>query len=160
MEDTPSYLRLTKSEPTELELSSYAACRRIFNGYKVTVLALGSIIRQVITAISENRIPPDKVDLWLVSELPIEIPEELFRSIAKTKILCIIEEHVSVGGLGQFISHLLVSKRIAPRQFIHLYAKGYRSKKYGSHDFYLKQTGLDKRNIGNILKQYLQFVGF
>ncbi len=154
-EVTPSYLRLTKGEQSSLKLPAYAPCRRIMKGSKITVVALGSIIRQVIQAISDNKLPKDTVDLWLVSELPFTLPSTLFKSIKMTKNLCVIEEHVQTGALGQFISTILVKSRLSPTHFNHLYAKGYKTKYYGSQDFYLKQTGLDKDSIAKVLKQYL-----
>lgn len=149
----PEYLRLTKGEPTSLALPQYSACRRILKGSKATVIVLGSIIKQVVGAL--DNLPNDSIDLWLVSEMPLKLPEEFYYSIKKTKTACVIEEHVKTGALGQFLSQDLIEKRILPSHFTHLYAKGYKTKYYGSQDFYLRQTGLDKDSIAKELKRVL-----
>lgn len=144
----PSYLRLTKAVKIDLEPPTYQSCRRILAGNRVTVIVLGSIIAKVVEACKNLK----GVDLWLVTELPLEVNKELFNSIIKTKRVCVIEEHVASGGLGQILGHLIGTNKIGLKNFIHLYAKGHLSGKYGSREFYLKETGLDSKSIAKTLQ--------
>jgi len=149
-ENFPAYLRLTKAEKLDFSLSSYSGVRRLSKGKKLTVVVLGSIINRVIPAII--KFPKEIVDVWLVSEFPLRIPIELLQSIRKTKTVCVIEEHVQTGGLGHHFNHILRENKISFKHFVHLYAKGYISQRYGSRDFYLKESGLDKESIKKVIE--------
>lgn len=150
---SPAYLRLTKAEKTDVPISTYAAVRRITKGDKLTVVVFGSIINRVISAILN--LQKNIVDLWLVSEFPLHIPKELFDSIKKTRMVCVVEEHVNIGGLGHHLNHILMENRVSFKHFVHLYAKGYISHRYGSRDFYLKESGLDKETITKTIENLI-----
>src|SRR3989338_4251187 len=149
-ENGPAYLRLTKAEKVNVPISPYVPIRRIIKGERLTVVVLGSIINRVLPAILHLK--KNAVDLWLVSEFPLQIPKELFKSIKKTHLVCEVEEHVSTGGLGHHLNNILVENKISFKHFIHLYAKGYISHRYGSRDFYLKESGLDKDSIKKVIE--------
>lgn len=149
----PDYLRLTVAEKTVISLPKYSPTRRIVTGEKITVLALGSIIYKVLPAVLH--LEKNLVDLWLVSEFPLQIPKELLQSIKKTRIVCVVEEHVQTGGLGHHFNHMLIEKKVSFKHFIHLYAKGYISHRYGSRDFYLKESGLDKDSIKQTIESLI-----
>ncbi|MBI2641438.1 transketolase [Candidatus Roizmanbacteria bacterium] len=142
-EKGPTYLRLTKAEKIPVAVSKYSPVRRIVTGNKVTVVVLGSILNRLLLA--------KGVDVWLVSEMPFLIPQDLKKSIQKTKRVVVLEEHVEVGGLGHYFHHLLFENNIMVKKFLHLFAKGYISHRYGSRDFYLKENGLDKESIAKAL---------
>ena len=152
-ESSPAYLRLTKTESIGVALTPYAPVRRIIKGEKLTVVVLGSIINRVLPAILHLK--KNLVDLWLVSEFPLQIPKKLFQSIKKTRIVCIVEEHIQTGGLGHHLNQLLVENKVSFKNFIHLYAKGYISHRYGSRDFYLKESGLDKESIKKTIESLI-----
>jgi transketolase len=95
------------------------------------------------------------VDLWLVSEFPLVIPKELYESVGRTKSVCVVEEHISTGGLGQHFNQLLLEKKIRVKQFNHLFAKGYISHLYGSRDFYLRENGLDRESIKKTIENLI-----
>ena len=150
---SPAYLRLTKAEKNDIPISSYAAVRRITHGEKLTVVVFGSIINRVFPAILHLK--KNMVDLWLVSEFPLLIPKELFDSIKKTRMVCVVEEHVQTGGLGHHFNQVLLENKISFKHFIHLYAKGYISHRYGSRDFYLRESGLDKETIAKTIESLI-----
>jgi transketolase len=154
-EKSPSYLRLTKAKKSEVKVSKYLPFRRILAGNKITVVALGSIINEVIGAILKLK-TKNSIDLWLVSELPCEIPKNFLISLSKIKKIILIEEHFRTGGMGQYLSSILLEKNIKVDKFFHHYSKGYISKRYGSRDFYLKETGLDKDSIARTLNKLLR----
>jgi len=143
-EKGPRYLRLVRSRKVALSLNKFEACRQVLSGDKVTVLALGSIIDKAIEASLQFK---GKIDLWVIGEMPFRPTQKLLNSITKTGKLMIIEEHMATGGLGQFISLYLHKHNIKINNFIHLYAKGYVSKKTGSRDFYLKESELGVESI-------------
>lgn len=149
----PAYLRLAKARKISVSAKKYADCRRIIQGEKISLVALGTIIdKSVEVALSLNRKKP-VVDLWSVCKLPVAPADELVASIKKTGCLAVVEEHVANGGLGQFLSRYLHINNIPINKFIHFYAKGYPSKYTGSRDFYLRESGLDKKNIERILRK-------
>lgn len=154
-ENGPAYLRLAKARQIALTLGKYDDCRHILEGKRMTVVALGSIVDKAIEASLSLNKKSALIDLWSVCKLPQEFPDSLIGSIKKTKCISIIEEHVAIGGLGQFMSRLLLQKEIKIDHFVHFYAKGYISKRTGTRDFYLKESGLDKENIIKTLKKYL-----
>ncbi len=147
-EDKPSYLRLTKAEKLPLKVNSYQPLRRILRGNDLTVIALGSIINKVIPAALQFK---NKLDVWLVSEMPLVLSGEFLQSIKKTNQICVIEEHGQSGGLGHHLTHLLREHEIPGKKFVHLFAKGYISHRYGSRNFYLKENKLDTQDITNVI---------
>jgi len=150
--DGPTYLRLTRAHETTIKIPPYQPLRKIMPGDRITVVVLGSLIIEVLEALKNHS---GKVDLWAVTEMPFVITPEFQESITRTKKLCIIEEHVQSGGLGQYISQLmLIANRYADK-FIHLYVKGYKSGLYGSRDFYLRENKLDRKSITKTLKEHL-----
>jgi len=145
----PSYLRLTKAHECFVAIPPYSSVRHIQKGSNLTLIVFGSIIGKVSSVIERFK---GKVDVWLITELPVAIPRALITSIKNTRKVCIIEEHNSRGALGQHLTQLIIDKKIRVKKFIHLSAKGYISKKYGSRDFYLKESGLDEKSILKILE--------
>jgi len=154
-ENGPTYLRLAKARKIAIPLEKYDECRHVLEGKRITVVTLGTIIDKAIEVTLELNKKNKVVDLWSICKLPLDLPQGLLNSIRRTKCLCIVEEHVETGGLGQFISRILHLKEIPIKHFIHFYAKGYLSKRTGNRDFYLKESGLDKDNIIEVLKKYL-----
>ncbi|OGK42458.1 hypothetical protein A2954_01285 [Candidatus Roizmanbacteria bacterium RIFCSPLOWO2_01_FULL_37_12] len=142
----PDYLRLTKAENIPINFPAFKAVRNLAKGNKITVIVLGSIIKDVVAGILPV-LKLNKIDLWVVCEMPFKIEQKLIESINRTKNLCVIEEHVKTGGLGEFISHSVVSSRLSIKRFTHLFATGYKTHHYGYRDFYLKENGLDQDSI-------------
>lgn len=150
----PAYIRLTKAYVSEVSIPAYAPCRNIIKGNNITVIALGSILHKAIEVIQHSSFS-NTIDLWLVTELPFSLPEPFIHSTRQTNNVCVIEEHVENGGLGQYISKSLLEQSVPVKKFTHLFAKGYISKTYGDRDFYLKENGLDTEGIGATLKKLL-----
>jgi transketolase len=90
--------------------------------------------------------------LWIVSELPLAAappPQALVVQIKAAGRLCVVEEHVSHGGLGAMLSAWILESGIGMRGFRHLHAHGYPSGRYGSQDFHRQESGLDADSIRN-----------
>lgn len=146
-EEGPTYLRLTRAEKLPVAVPPYSPVRKIIAGNKATIIVLGSILNRLL--------PTEEVDVWLVSEIPFSIPRELIKSIRKTGNVVVIEEHGETGGLGHYFHHLLWLNKIRVKKFIHLYAKGYISHRYGSRDFYLRENRLDSASIVKTLRAFI-----
>ncbi len=148
----PAYIRLTRARKVLRTLPPYKHVRRVIAGNKLTLVTLGSIIDKGIEATIQLS---DKIDLWIISKLPVNLPQSLWHSINKTKQVCVLEEHCVTGGLGQYLATQILSRGIKLNHFIHLYARWYPTKKTGSRDFYLKQSGLDTASIIKTIKKII-----
>lgn len=150
----PSYLRLGYGQkPRFLSIPSYRPLRHFVKGKKVTILALGPVALNVIKAIESLEI--DMVDLFVISEIPIEeLPPDFIESLKKTKRLIIIEEHVQRGGLGEYISLLLMKLSIYCK-LTHLCAKGYPNSLFGSQQYHQKISSLDPESIVVKIKELI-----
>jgi transketolase len=147
----PAYLRLGKCEkPVGFVLPEYAAWRKLLSGRGPVILVVGPIAGGMIDAVLklDTAIRPD---LWVLSELPVglePVPDEFLESIERSQHLCVVEEHVVQGSVGQMIAHwLLLVAGIKIQKFDHIYAKGYPSGFYGSQSFHRRECGLDPESI-------------
>ena len=89
-------------------------------------------------------------ELWVVTELPLgraPPPGELAERIARCGRLCVIEEHVSHGGLGAMLSQWILETGITLLRYEHLCARGYLSQRYGSQAYHRRDSGLDPHSI-------------
>lgn len=150
----PDYIRLTKAEKLPIKIPKYKPLRLLSQGKKVTLIVLGSMVKDVVPALTEI-LTSNRVDLWVVCEMPFKLDKELVNSINKTNNVCVIEEHVKTGGLGEFLSYNFTQNQIRVNKFTHLFAKGYPSKRYGSRNFYLKQSGLDRESISKTISKII-----
>ena len=139
----PTYLRLGyDAKPAGFEVPEYAACRKVLDGKRGHLLALGPMAGVALQAFIECGFA-NRPSVWAITELDVNVfPYELWAGI-KDGQLYIVEEHVASGGLGMQIAHSLAIKGIHPTKFIHRHALGYPSGTYGSQDFHRKQCGLD-----------------
>ena len=131
----PSYLRLGLAKKHEVKLPEYAPIRHLKKGGGITVFVLGPLTHEVLGIKEVDAELYKKLDIWSVCELPFRLPK-----IHLLPKICVIEEHARIGGLG---SHL--SMHIP--HFLHLYAKGYQSGRYGNQQFHLAENGLNTHGI-------------
>ena len=84
----------------------------------------------------------------MLAELPLfdDFPQELAQEISNKK-LCVLEEHVAQGGIGQMIAAKILGKNIALKSFLHLHAQGYVSGFYGSQNFHRQESQLTKEAV-------------
>jgi len=150
----PSYLRLGYAEKIEgLDIAPYAPWRKILNGTKGMVITTGAIAGSLVKSLKDE--PEDsRPSLWVVSELPLDdLPKEVIHEIVTVPVVCVVEEHVAQGGLGQMLATTMLEHRIVPRKFNHLHAEGYVSGFYGSQTFHRNESGLNKENIIRLLHE-------
>lgn len=141
----PSYLRLGYAK--NCGEISYAPWRKILSGKKGIAIFCGAIASDLLLEF-RNIDEDERPTIWLVCELSknLQLPKELAAEI-QNQNLCILEEHVAQGGIGQMISAEILQKNITPKSFTHLHAQGYASGFYGSQKFHREESKLTKENI-------------
>ncbi len=143
----PSYLRLGLAQKTDK--IPYLPWRKILDGDLGVLVICGSISSNLWHDFKSD----DKAArpaIWVVSELSsnLELPQSLLDEMQNNK-LCILEEHVAQGGVGQMISAKILQQKITLKSFSHLHAQGYVSGFYGSQKFHREESGLTKNSIIN-----------
>jgi transketolase len=144
----PSYLRLGLAElPDHFAVPDYAPWRRLVDGDRATLLVAGPLVGGIVAEIL--RFPmSERPSVWLVSELPFTtVPTEFLNDLKRSGHLFVIEEHVKAGGLGQMISHSLMSSSVPVPRFTHRHALGYVSGLYGSQKYHRRECKLDPASI-------------
>lgn len=147
----PSYLRLGLAKKSDA--ISYAPWRKILDGDAGILIVCGTIAGNILDDF-KNDDKASRPAIWLVCELSknLELPENLSAEIQNQK-LCVLEEHVAQGGVGQAIAAKILAKNLTPKSFKHLHAQGYVSGFYGSQNFHRTESGLTKDAV-------LQGLGF
>lgn len=145
-EARPAYLRLGAGKRSPENSVMTDSCRIIsyYPEATTTVVALGPVVNNVLTALSDF---PDKVNVISVLSLPLQLNEEIFRIIHQAPDVLVVEEHVSIGGLGQQLSLQILEQGLRTRSFTSLRAQGYPDRTYGSQGFHQMQSGLDAASI-------------
>lgn len=154
----PAYLRLGLAKNNEFPNKSDHFFNKLTNCSKpnITVLASGPVIGNLTEAIQRSK-TQEQVEVFNISKIPyLELSQDFVNSVSRTKKVLIIEEHISIGGIGQQVALDLLSNNIRLDFFKTLYAKGYPTSEYGSQQFHLKQSGLDPDNISEILIKQCQ----
>lgn len=149
----PAYLRLGVSVayPNIIKISFI---NHILKAQKprLTIIALGPIIQNVLKAVSKN----ESVDVFTILKMPLsELSAELEKSILKTRKVLVVEEHIERGGLGEHLLSIFAKKTISLTNFVSLHAKGYPDNIFGDQSFHQKESGLD---ADNILKETLNLL--
>ena len=140
----PSYLRLGyDARPKNAPAPEYAPWRCVLAGSKGIMAALGPLAGLAWEAL--NPVPAgDRPAVWAVTELPLApLPYALCQAVTHGEMLYIFEEHSRQGGLGIQLLYELAVLGLSPKRFIHRYALGYPSGRYGSQDFHRRECGLD-----------------
>ena len=146
----PSYLRLGIEQlPKGKNPPPYKPWRLLEKGNNGVIVALGPLAGMVWETILE--LPKkNRPSLWAVNNFNTnDIPDQFFKNIYNQK-LYVFEEHVAQGGLGMLLSHSIIKKGVALKQFSHHHAFGYPDLNFGSQNFHRKQSGLDQATIFKI----------
>lgn len=145
----PAYIRLGRGElPAGVVAPEYAPWRCLRAGSGAVVIAAGPLAGVAMAALAD--LPEPGPALWVAGELPLSAappPAALVAAIAASGRLCVIEEHVSQGGLGAMLASWALTAGIAVPRFRHLFARGYPSGLYGSQAFHRRESGLDAESI-------------
>ena len=149
---SPTYLRLGYDvRPENTEVPEYAPWRKILNGGNGILLALGPLAGVAWEAFI-NFPFEDRPAIWVVTELSVKgLPVKFISEVAE-KNLFVVEEHVVAGGLGMNLAFAMVKLKINVSDFVHHYARGYPSGRFGSQAFHRAESGLDVDGMRSMVK--------
>jgi transketolase len=142
----PSYLRLGLGiqYPKAITIGPINQVVQAIDKPALTVITQGPVVKNALKAMEGL----ENVDLFSILTLPIlTLSPEILNSIALSKRVLVIEEHVERGGLAEYLLLQLTRAGLKLDSFEALNAKGYPSKTYGNQDFHWKESGLDVENI-------------
>lgn len=150
---SPTYLRLGLDvRPKNTTVPEYSSWRQVLPGDKGAIAALGPLAGLAWQAL-QNVSVANRPSVWAVTEFNDKnIPKEFWQQVSGNRIF-VIEEHVASGGLGMHISLAMVQRCIQASNFVHRYALGYPSDRFGSQDFHRGQCGLDIDGIRTMIKE-------
>jgi transketolase len=151
----PAYIRLGVGKKTPIDTVDMGAIRHIHKATtpSIAIVALGPIVANVQMALEQTNIS-EQIDIFTARNLPLKTDDAFFEQLAKSKIVIVAEEHVSVGGLAQQLSVQMLERGIHPQKFVSLAAKGYPDGRYGSQAFHQQQSGLSSEQIAEIIMKY------
>ncbi|SFV04352.1 transketolase [Methylobacterium sp. 174MFSha1.1] len=144
----PTYVRLGRGEvPAGRTAPAYAPWRRLRAGRGAVVVAVGPVAGLAWSAFAEDG--EDGPEVWAVSELPLSVspPPPALVEALPGRVLCVVEEHVAQGGLGQGLAAWCLERGIAIAGFRPVAAAGYPSGTYGSQGFHRRESGLDPDSL-------------
>ena len=150
----PAYLRLGLgiSYPNKIEIGRINQIVKSSEESKITIISQGPIVKSVLNAIEGLF----GIDLFTILTVPItSMTENLLTSIKASRKVLIIEEHVERGGLAEHLIIQFVKMNLGAIQYETLSAKGYPSKTYGNQEFHLQESGLDSKNIKQVVTKLL-----
>jgi transketolase len=143
----PTYLRLGyDTRPKGAELPPYSSWREVLRGECGALAALGPLSGVAWQALLDMPMAK-RPSVWAVTEFNSDkIPEKFWEQVIG-KPLFVAEEHVVSGGLGMHIAHSMACLGIHTPRFVHRYALGYPSGRFGSQAFHRAECGLDIEGI-------------
>jgi transketolase len=147
-EQRPAYLRLGYGLKSPTPIATEASFQILQQSPQATcsVVAIGPVANNVVKALASDSLS-EQVNLLTVQHLPLQLGEKTAALLAQSTDILVVEEHVSVGGLGQQLALQLLEKGIHPQKFVSLRAQGYPDGTYGSQAFHQQQSGLDADHI-------------
>lgn len=153
---SPAYLRLgrnSKNYQYDYHEDSFNVYKNMLSRY--TVIALGSLVENVMDVITNNNIT-EEINVLACIKLPISFNSGIQDILKNTDNLIVIEDHVSIGGLAQQISLFLHTNNLNIKSFSSLTAKGYPSGLYGNQEFHHKDSGIDELGIKNAILELIK----
>ena len=137
----PNYLRLNTAAQIPGELPAFAPWRRLKQGRAGIVIGMGPVVGNLYEMGDQRLV--DDIEIWSVGRLPIDdLPDDLVVSIREKRRVVTIEEHYGACGLGEALSHLLLTRGVLPDSLVGLCAAGYPSGRHGSQRWHQEESGL------------------
>jgi transketolase len=149
----PNYLRLNAAAEIA-DVPPFAPWRRLKAGRSCVVIGMGSVLQGLYEAPVSNLL--DELEIWSVGTFPLPaLPAEFAASIQAKRRVVTIEEHYRPGGLGEALSHTLLTSGVVPASFSCLHARGYPSGRYGSQRWHQEECGLRGPALASSLETIL-----
>ena len=137
----PNYLRLNTPAEIPGAFPPFAPWRRIKRGRRCIVIGMGPVVGNLYEMGDQRLV--DDIEIWSVGRLPIDdLPDDLVVSIREKRRVVTIEEHYGACGLGEGLSHLLLTRGVLPDSLVGLCAAGYPSGRHGSQRWHQEESGL------------------
>jgi transketolase len=151
----PNYLRLNEPAKIPGKVPAFAPWRKMMSGRSAVVIGMGPVL-QGLYEMGDSELF-DELEIWSLGTFPIEpIPAELGASIERKRRVITIEEHYRSSGLGEALSHSLLTGGLAPKSLTCLHACGYPSGRYGSQRFHQEESGLRGPSLVSRLEKLLR----
>ncbi len=151
----PNYLRLNTSARIPGALPPFSPWRRLKRGRSAVVVSMGPVVEGLYDLTSPRLL--DELELWSVGTFPLEdLPAELSASILEKGRVITIEEHYEPCGLGEALSHRLLTSGVVPRSMTSLCAAGYPSGRFGSQRWHQEESGLRGPSLVSRLESVLR----
>lgn len=148
----PNYLRLNTAAQLPQAIPAFAPWRRLKRGRRCVVIGMGPVLGNLYQ-IADQRLLDD-IEIWSAGVLPFDdIPGDLVTSIVEKQQVVTMEEHYGACGLGEAVSHLLLTRGIAPKAFCSLHAVGYPTGRYGSQRWHQEESGLAGETLSSRLER-------
>lgn len=146
----PRYLRLGRCErPASLNLPSYQPWRQLIKGQQGLLLVCGPIAGSYCNKLLELD-EQNRPSLWVVSELPIidsDLPNELIEEISHSHSLCVVEEHVEQGSVGQALLARLAVRGIIVSKWKHYCVSDQFCELYGNQSYHREAARIDANYV-------------
>jgi transketolase len=137
----PNYLRLNAPAEIPGPIPDFGPWRRLKKGRSAVVIGMGPVLQGFYQMGAPELL--DELEIWSVGTFPlIDLPADLSASIREKRRVITIEEHYRSCGLGEALSHLLLTSKVIPGSLTSLHAAGYPSKRYGSQRWHQEENGL------------------
>jgi transketolase len=150
-----NYLRLNTAAELPGGLPAFAPWRRIKRGGGCIVIGMGPVVRNLYDLGDQALF--DDLEVWSVGTLPLEdLPADLVASIGENRPVVTLEEHYGACGLGEAVSHLLLTHALFPRSFTSIHAVGLPSGRYGSQRWHQEEDGLAGRALLSRLRKVIR----
>lgn len=155
----PKYLRLDKGcagLPKESTLTIGRA-RRVRDGADATVISIGAILSEALTAASE--LAAEGIQLRLVSVhtlKPLDL-DEIMAAARETGGIITLEEHSVIGGLGSAVSELLLESGCAPRFFRRVGLADIYPTVVGDQNYLRAEYKMDSSTLTNVVREALRW---
>lgn len=150
----PAYLRLGRCEkPAGFVVPTFAPWRCLLPGSGAILVGVGPLIGTLLQRVGEMDVAT-RPSIWVLTQMPLgltEIPAEVVARVGAGCTFTVLEEHVAHGSAGQALVARLAQLGVTPKRFVHFYAGGYPSGKYGSQTFHRLESGIDASTILNLL---------
>ncbi|HEX7507298.1 MAG TPA: transketolase [Polyangia bacterium] len=151
----PNYLRLNTPAEIPGQLPAFAPWRRIKRGRGCIVIGMGPVLGNLYEMGDRELL--DDMEIWSVGMLPIDdIPADLSASIREKRPVVTLEEHYGSCGLGEALSHLLLTHAVLPQSLTSLHALGYPTGRDGSQRWHQEQSGLAGQALRTTLQKVLR----
>jgi transketolase len=151
----PNYLRLNAPAEIPGAIPEFSAWRRLKQGHAAVVIGVGPVVEGLYQMGSPELL--DELEIWSAGTFPLEpLPAELATSIERKGRVVTIEEHYRACGLGEALSHLLLTSGVVPKSFTSLHAAGYPSGRYGSQRWHQEESGLAGSALRSRLERLLR----